>query len=208
MNKKLLLTSLLLCILSSCGKVENINENWHINTLDMAKVYFLKYYEHFEKVLNDNNLDYVKKFDVYFKGASEGFSNNIYYIGDDVKYDVCYTFNSSNPQYSRMSFSIDYNTTSIENILNIPQIYKDIMLDLIFFSSLEMQEIEYDFDPLLEAIGEKYASGRANSFSGYGILKLGADDEYTNSWLEFNNESFKLTLHYSGFLTDINIWDQ
>lgn len=217
MKKLICMLSLLASVLlmTSCG-VKTWQDDWHIDTLELADEYFPKYFEKIETILNEYDIQYENE---YSEQVNEQFKCKYYIttytISETVYMKVKLDYeNNRHHAFSKIMCDLYYNVTTEEDMLNIPQKYIDVMKDITDFcgNNCVGDEFNNKYSELKEDYfnGDTYSSDLGNEYLlivTFGSLypdnlpSMGID-------MDFKDDEYRLDFILWDYLTDTNIWDK
>ncbi|MCH5180843.1 MAG: hypothetical protein J1F32_06495 [Erysipelotrichales bacterium] len=214
---KYMLPLLLSLLLTSCGNHPPLyQEDWHINTLELADEYFPKYFEKIETILNEYDIQYENEYSNQVdKQAKVKSYRTTYTISETVymKVELNYLINSKY-MFSDIKCDLYYNVTTEEDMLNIPQKYIDVMKDITNFCGNNC--VGDEFNNKYSKLKEKYLNGDTHS-SGWGneyLLVATYGSLYPDTLpsmginMDYKTDKYRLDFILWDYLTDTNIWNK
>ncbi|MCH5171442.1 MAG: hypothetical protein J1F31_01220 [Erysipelotrichales bacterium] len=215
---KYMLPLLLSLLLTSCSPDLRQND-WHINTLELADEYFPKYFDAIESSLQINNIKYEKEYSESIERNEKRY-NITYCVSNKIYYEFLFRFKllSWKSSESLINCTFYYNVDTEEEMFSLPQGYINVMIDVNDFCTNNYLGTGEKFNTYFDKLKEKYLNGETDSLltikdKNYSYIATGEmlyRDLYPRRGvnLSYNDEEYDLRLYLCDYLTDINIWDK
>ncbi len=208
-----LLSSVLL--LTSCTN-KWVQQDWHINTLELADEYFPKYFDEIEEILQKNDVmykkEYTEKVDPYTK-----FYMAKYYVTESLFYEVTLfydcSFNCRSTADSNILFGLIYTLATEEEAFNIPQNYMNIIIDVTDFCCNNFLGTGEKINTLYDEAKAKYTNGEHLNVKDEKYVFVEErmwEETPPDRWIEvrFKDNEYNVMIGVDDYLTDVNIWDK
>ncbi|MCH5180716.1 MAG: hypothetical protein J1F32_05855 [Erysipelotrichales bacterium] len=217
-QKKLVLILLSLLLLTSCNHPQLRQDDWHINTIELADEYFPKYFDAIEQILQKNSIQYEKE---YFEQVNGQKKQNQckhyiakYNISDTTYFKAELEFDYWINNGSCISFSFINDAITEEEVFNISQTYIDVMIYVTNFCSYNFLGKGDGFNSLYEKLKvkyceEKYSINNPPQYKIYATEKTWEETPpFRGYGLDNNDGLYNMDIFLIDYLTDINIWDK
>ncbi len=213
MKKRTWMLSLLssVLLLTSCTS-KWVQQDWHINTLELADEYFPKYFDEIEEILQKNDVmykkEYTEKVDPYTK-----FYMAKYYVTESLFYEVTLFYDCRSTAYSIILFGLIYTLATEEEAFNISQNYMNIIIDVTDFCCNNLLGTGEKINTLYDEAKEKYINGEHLNVKDEKYVFVEErmwEETPPDRWIEvrFKDNEYNVVIGLQDYLTDVNIWDK
>lgn len=216
--KKAILLAILSILLTSCfGEYHITQDNWHINTLELADEYFPKYFDIIENSLHKNDIRYEKIYNeriVDWKGEHmDKYYSAKYSISETIYFTFSVDYNFRSNKYSSVDCMFIYNSATKEEMITMPQSYVNIMMDVTNFIAYNLlwtgDEFKAHFNEVKDKLqNDEYSWGTSDHF-GIGVSEQKHDYLlYRSVSLTYYESKYSFQMVLNDYLTDMYIWDK
>lgn len=204
----------IMLIASSCADITQ--KDWHIDTIELADEYFPRYFEHVEERLLVHNISYKKEYkEEYFMKNKDKLYELKYFVTEKYFFNFSYWYDSN---LGSINCSFVYRVETEEEMMNLPQKYIDVMIDVVNFCSYNFYGTGEKYNTQYLELKEEYQSKREeilqyNGENGYKEITV-ADKPFEDFIpfrgfiLTLKETEYRLAICLTDYLTDINIWSE
>lgn len=148
----------IMLIASSC--TDATQKDWHIKTMELADEYFPKYFAHVEEKLLEKDISYEKEYrEEYFSKNKVKLYELKYFVTEKIYFYFSYWYDNN---LGSVDSAFVYRVETEEEMMNLPQKYIDVMIDVVNFCSYNFYGTGEKYNTQYPELKEEYQSKRRN----------------------------------------------
>jgi hypothetical protein len=187
-------------------------EDFHINSYELAQEYFPKYIESASQIMDKYNIEYTLETRIHhMKKDDSSYFYYTYTIDDDFLIQITMFYDDIEAEYSNFTVHLQYKTETLPQTREVCEEYSDMVNEIIYFFGYNVPEIGglhlklyenvlQEFDGSDLAIKWRYRDNRL-----FGVIWKGC--YVALSFLD-ESQKYQVCLYGGFYLSDKNVWEE